>query len=136
MADTTCHMSISLDGFVAGPDQGREHPLGKRGLELHAWHLGDERANEADAAAEGRLLRRRGAYETALDRLGEAVGQVDVVVPGHGGVAEGPEVAARLAADRAYIDALRRGEDPADARLADAEWMSGPHRSNLEQARA
>ncbi|MDT4939224.1 MAG: hypothetical protein QOG80_2895, partial [Pseudonocardiales bacterium] len=22
--DTTCHMSISLDGFVAGPDQSRE----------------------------------------------------------------------------------------------------------------
>ena len=58
-----------------------------------------------------------GAYETALDRLGEAVGQVDVVVPGHGAVAEGPEMAARLAADRAYIEALRRGEEPVDARL-------------------
>src|SRR5882757_7825624 len=58
-----------------------------------------------------------GAYESALDRLGEAASQVDVVVPGHGGVAEGPEVAARLAADRAYIDALRRGEEPVDARL-------------------
>jgi hypothetical protein len=61
MADTTCHMSISLDGFVAGPDQSREDPLGKRGRELHGWHLGDERANEADATAEHRLLRPRGA---------------------------------------------------------------------------
>ncbi|MCU1436635.1 MAG: bifunctional deaminase-reductase domain protein, partial [Pseudarthrobacter sp.] len=26
MPDTTCHMSISLDGFVAGPDQSREDP--------------------------------------------------------------------------------------------------------------
>jgi glyoxylase-like metal-dependent hydrolase (beta-lactamase superfamily II) len=52
-----------------------------------------------------------GAYETALDRLEEAARHVDVLVPGHGAVAEGPEVAARLAADRAYIDALRRGED-------------------------
>lgn len=77
-----------------------------------------------------------GAYETALDRLGEAARHVDVVVPGHGAVAEGPEVAARVAADRAYIDALRRGEDPVDARLGpDAEWLSGPHQSNLEQAR-
>ena len=74
-----------------------------------------------------------GAYEAALDRLGEAAGQVDVVVPGHGAVAEGPEMAARLAADRAYIDALRRGEEPVDARLEE-EWLSGPHRSNLEQA--
>jgi glyoxylase-like metal-dependent hydrolase (beta-lactamase superfamily II) len=76
-----------------------------------------------------------GAYETALERLGEATGQVDVVVPGHGAVAEGPEVAARLAADRAYIEALRRGEDPVDSRL-EQDWLfSGPHKSNLEQAR-
>jgi glyoxylase-like metal-dependent hydrolase (beta-lactamase superfamily II) len=74
------------------------------------------------------------AYETALDRLGEAARHVDVVVPGHGAVAEGPEVAARIAADRAYIDALRRGDEPVDARL-DADWISGIHQSNLEQAR-
>ena len=77
-----------------------------------------------------------GAYETALDRLGEAARHVDVVVPGHGAVAEGPEVAARLAADHAYIDALQRGEEPADARLGpDTDWLSGPHQSNLEHAR-
>jgi glyoxylase-like metal-dependent hydrolase (beta-lactamase superfamily II) len=57
-----------------------------------------------------------GAYESALDRLDEAVRQVDVVVPGHGAVAVGPDVAARLDVDRAYIEALRRGEDPVDAR--------------------
>jgi len=33
MSATTCHMSISLDGFVAGPDQSLEHPLGRRGIE-------------------------------------------------------------------------------------------------------
>jgi glyoxylase-like metal-dependent hydrolase (beta-lactamase superfamily II) len=76
-----------------------------------------------------------GAYETALDRLGEVTGDVDTMIPGHGAVAEGPEVAARLAADRAYIDALRRGEEPVDARLEGADWLSHPHRSNLEQAR-
>ncbi len=76
-----------------------------------------------------------GAYETALGRLGEAAKHVDVVVPGHGAVAEGPEVAARVAADHAYIDALRRGEEPVDARLEAADWLSGPHQSNLEQAR-
>ena len=75
-----------------------------------------------------------GAYETALDRLAEAARSVDVLVPGHGAVAEGPEVAARLAADHAYIDALRRGEEPVDPRLGQ-DWLSGPHQSNLEQAR-
>jgi glyoxylase-like metal-dependent hydrolase (beta-lactamase superfamily II) len=76
-----------------------------------------------------------GAYEAALDLLEEASRHIDVVVPGHGAVAEGPEVADRLAADRAYVDALRRGEESVDARLAAADWLSGPHRSNLEQAR-
>ncbi len=77
-----------------------------------------------------------GAYETALDRLGEAARHLDVLVPGHGAVAEGPEIAARLAADHAYIDTLRRGEEPVDARLGpDADWLTGPHQSNLEQAR-
>jgi glyoxylase-like metal-dependent hydrolase (beta-lactamase superfamily II) len=56
------------------------------------------------------------AYETALDRLGEAARHVDVVVPGHGTVAKGPEVANRLAVDRAYIAARQRGEQPVDAR--------------------
>ncbi|QJY47603.1 MBL fold metallo-hydrolase [Pseudonocardia broussonetiae] len=76
-----------------------------------------------------------GAYEEALDRLADAARRVDVVVPGHGAVARGPEVAARLAADRAYVDALRRGEEPADARLAAADWLAGPHGANREQAR-
>src|SRR3954447_25777736 len=70
------------------------------------------------------------AYETGLDRLAAAAPHVDVVVPGHGAVAEGPEIAARLAADRAYIDALRRGEEPVDARLSQ-DWLAGPHQSNL-----
>jgi glyoxylase-like metal-dependent hydrolase (beta-lactamase superfamily II) len=75
-----------------------------------------------------------GSYESALDRLGEATKDVNVVVPGHGAVAEGPEVAARFAADRAYIDALRRGAEPDDARLAQ-DWLAGPHQSNQELAR-
>jgi hypothetical protein len=75
------------------------------------------------------------AYQSALDRLGEAARHVNVLVPGHGAVAEGPEVAPRLAADHAYIDALRRGGEPADARLGpDAPWLPA-HQSNLEQAR-
>jgi glyoxylase-like metal-dependent hydrolase (beta-lactamase superfamily II) len=75
------------------------------------------------------------AYESALEQLGEVIDQVDVAIPGHGAVAEGPEIAARLAADRAYIEALRQGEEPVDARLEAADWLAGPHRSNLEQAR-
>jgi len=32
--------SISIDGFGAGPDQSLEHPLGRRGQELHQWIFG------------------------------------------------------------------------------------------------
>ena len=53
---------------------------------------------------------------------------------GHGAVARGSEVAARLAADRAYLGALRRGEEPVDARL-EQDWLSGPHQGNVAQAR-
>jgi glyoxylase-like metal-dependent hydrolase (beta-lactamase superfamily II) len=56
------------------------------------------------------------AYAAALELLGEAAGHVNVLVPGHGAVANGPEVAARFAVDRAYIDALARGEQPVDER--------------------
>ncbi len=30
-------LAISLDGFVAGPDQSVEHPLGVGGMRLHEW---------------------------------------------------------------------------------------------------
>ena len=32
-----CQLAISLDGFVAGPNQSVDDPLGAGGLELHRW---------------------------------------------------------------------------------------------------
>lgn len=55
-------------------------------------------------------------YEAALDRLDEAARQVEVVVPGHGSIATGTEIAARFATDRGYLQAARRGEEVADER--------------------
>src|SRR5882757_6903434 len=74
MSETTCHMSISLDGFVAGPDQSLEHPLGRRGIELHHWHL-DEPLHDADARARDLLLRPRGAYVMGRNMFGPIRGQ-------------------------------------------------------------
>ena len=31
---------VSLDGFVAGPDQSVENPLGVGGMQLHDWAFG------------------------------------------------------------------------------------------------
>ena len=66
-------MSISLDGFVAGPDQSLESPLGIHGMELHHWHL-DEPLNEADARARDLLLRPRGAYVMGRNMYGPVRG--------------------------------------------------------------
>jgi dihydrofolate reductase len=77
MTDTTCHMSISLDGFASGPDQSREDPLGKRGVEVHGWHIGDPRATEADQIANGWLMRPRGAYVMGRNMFGPVRGEWD-----------------------------------------------------------
>ena len=37
MSKLRCHISISLDGYVAGPDQSLEEPLGVGGESLHDW---------------------------------------------------------------------------------------------------
>jgi hypothetical protein len=33
------NITMSLDGFVAGPDQSENDPLGIGGYELHQWML-------------------------------------------------------------------------------------------------
>lgn len=40
MARLRFQISISLDGFVAGPNQSEEHPLGEGGEALHDWVIG------------------------------------------------------------------------------------------------
>ena len=37
MANVTCDLSMSLDGYVAGPNQTLEEPLGRGGEQLHEW---------------------------------------------------------------------------------------------------
>ncbi len=77
MPDTTCHMSVSIDGFAAGPDQSRENPLGRGGLAVHRWHLGDERATAADDTASAWLQRPRGAYIMGRNMFGPIRGEWD-----------------------------------------------------------
>jgi dihydrofolate reductase len=42
MTLVTSHISISLDGFVAGPNQTVEDPLGEGGERLHEWAIPTE----------------------------------------------------------------------------------------------
>lgn len=71
---TDCHVSISLDGYLAGPDQSLEHPLGVGGHRVHAWHLTDDFANDADADASADLQRPRGAYVMGRNMYGPVRG--------------------------------------------------------------
>ena len=105
--------------------------LAERGVLVAGDMLSDVLVPMLDPRRTGQLE----AYDAALDLLGTVIEQVQVVVPGHGEVASGVEGAARLARDRAYLDALRTGGEPDDPRLAQ-EWVrSGPHQTNLQQAR-
>ena len=76
MTLTTCHMSISLDGFVAGPDQSLDHPLGLGGDRVHRWHMvGDGDIHQADATARDDLLKRRGAVIMGRNMYGPIRGE-------------------------------------------------------------
>jgi dihydrofolate reductase len=74
MPFVTSHMSISLDGFVAGPDQSAEHPLGIDGNKLHHWHLNDPK-HPVDDAFTRRLLGPRGAYIMGRNMFGPVRGE-------------------------------------------------------------
>ncbi|MGZ4165357.1 MAG: dihydrofolate reductase family protein [Solirubrobacteraceae bacterium] len=76
MTKTTCHISISLDGFMAGPGQDRDHPLGAGGLRVHEWHL-REPLHDVDAGLTAELLRPRGAFVMGRNMFGPIRGPWD-----------------------------------------------------------
>ena len=76
MSRTTCHMSISLDGFVAGPDQSADNPIGVGGMELHQWHLrAEELGSDVDLALTKELLTPKGAYVMGRNMFGPIRGE-------------------------------------------------------------
>jgi dihydrofolate reductase len=76
MTRTTAHISISVDGFIAGPDQSRDNPLGVGGVELHHWHRDDVKT-EVDAGLTAELLRPRGAFVMGRNMYGPIRGEWD-----------------------------------------------------------
>lgn len=51
MGQVTCDVTVSVDGFAAGPGQSLEHPLGLGGERLHRWQFEQTEANAAEIAA-------------------------------------------------------------------------------------
>ncbi len=68
---TVCHLSISMDGFIAGPDQGPDDPIGVGGFRLHEWHWDDAApVHEQDVAMRADLMAPRGAYVMGRNMFG------------------------------------------------------------------
>jgi hypothetical protein len=126
------HMSISLDGFVAGPDQSLEHPLGRRGIELHHWHLDEplHEQREADAELARLTLRAQlavlGQQALTPDRIRAMLDALaDEAVKGSGHV--------RIQAARTLLDLIRAATDaePTDPDAKPLESMTPEERIAL-----
>jgi len=48
MGKVTVSLSVSLDGYIAGPDDGAEHPLGVGGERLFAWMSAGPETNRVE----------------------------------------------------------------------------------------
>jgi dihydrofolate reductase len=87
MSSVKSHISISLDGFVAGPNQSLDNPLGEGGEELHQWafatrswqaqHGRDAGDPGPDSNAAAEMSRGVGAYVMGRNMFGGGPGPWD-----------------------------------------------------------
>jgi dihydrofolate reductase len=87
MSLVSCHISISLDGFVAGPRQSLDNPIGEGGMRLHEWVFptrswraqggleGGEDGPDSEVAA--RVVEGVGAYVMGRNMFGPGRGEWD-----------------------------------------------------------
>jgi dihydrofolate reductase len=73
MTKLTCHISISLDGFVAGPNQSEENPLGEGGELLHGWMVPLGAWRESHGAQGGDVNESTRIMEETLENVGAGV---------------------------------------------------------------
>ena len=70
---TTATVTVSLDGYVAGPDQTLDDPLGRGGEALHRWMFADP-MHPVDQRWQGRILRPGVAYVMGRNMFGPVRG--------------------------------------------------------------
>jgi dihydrofolate reductase len=87
MTNVTCHIAISLDGFVAGPNQSLDDPIGEGGMRLHQWVFktdswrgehgadGGERSPDSEVVEE--VVENVGAYIMGRNMFGPGRGEWD-----------------------------------------------------------
>jgi len=77
-----------------------------------------------------------GDYLAALRLFEDVADDVDVVIPGHGSLGDADQVRARIRQDRAYVQSIRDGGVPDDARVgpsAPLEWLPDVHNWQLQR---
>jgi dihydrofolate reductase len=73
MAKLRFQISISVDGFVAGPNQSEEHPLGGGGMELHEWVFKLAAWREPHGREGGEVNASSEVIEESLENVGATV---------------------------------------------------------------
>jgi dihydrofolate reductase len=73
MGHTILDITMSLDGYVAGPEQTLEDPLGKGGMQLHEWVFGLASWREAHGLEGGERNEDDELMATALETVGAQV---------------------------------------------------------------
>jgi dihydrofolate reductase len=70
MSKLRANITISLDGYAAGPNQSEENPLGEGGEDLHEWMFGTKSWRESHGDEGGE----EGPSNEAAERMHENVG--------------------------------------------------------------
>jgi dihydrofolate reductase len=78
MSSVICQLTVSLDGFVAGPEQSREEPLGVGGERLHGWMFAGESGPAVDADLASRHGEGVGAYIMGRNMFASGRGEWDL----------------------------------------------------------
>ncbi len=73
MSKLRCHISISLDGFAAGPNQSEEHPLGEGGMQLHEWAISLSAWRESHGRPGGEVNESTRIMEETQQNIGAGV---------------------------------------------------------------
>ena len=85
MSKLRCHISISADGFVAGPHQSDETPLGEGGESLHDWAVALGAWREAHDKQGGEVNASTRIMEESRANVGAAVMGRNMFGPPSGG---------------------------------------------------
>lgn len=85
MSKVRVHISVSLDGYVAGPNESMENPLGEGGERLHDWLVVLKSWREASGMEGGEENVSSAVFEEALADVGvEIMGRGKFGPPGRG----------------------------------------------------